>query len=115
QRIQEFGPDGSFIRQWAVPDWAAHAYDEPYLSVDPRSGDVLATDPQQLRVLVYTGDGRLIGAFGTGKLDLPIGVAAGPEGRVAVTDATGNRLLQFSLAASKPAPQRTSGKTPLKP
>jgi DNA-binding beta-propeller fold protein YncE len=99
QRIQAFTPGGTFLRSWPVNDWQPQSYDEPYLAVDPSSGNVLATDPQREQVLVYRSDGKLIGTFGSGRLTLPIGVAVQPGGRVAVSDSTANHVLVFKLGA----------------
>lgn len=92
QRIQEFTASGAFVRSWAVSDWTAQSYDEPYITTDRRTGNVFATDPQQQQVLVYTATGRLLGSFGSSQFTLPIGVAALTNGRIAVGDATNNRV-----------------------
>lgn len=107
QRIQEFTAAGQFIRQWRVPDWTPQAYDEPYLTVDPRTGNVLATEPQQQRIVEWTSVGTAVGTFGSGKLTDPIGVAAGPSGRIMVSDATANTIDLFNLS-----PPRTAGRAP---
>jgi DNA-binding beta-propeller fold protein YncE len=75
-----------------VPDWTPQTYDEPYLAVDPASGHVLATDPQQHRVLVFTKTGHTVGAITSPVLSLPIGVALQPGSRIAVSDAEANKL-----------------------
>jgi streptogramin lyase len=95
QRIQAFMPNGRFLRSWAVQDWTPQSYDEPYLAIDPRTGNIVATDPGQEQVLEYTPSGTLVGAFGSSNLSVPIGVAVRPNGDVAVSDATANHVNLF--------------------
>ncbi len=115
QRIQVFTAEGRFVRQWSVPDWTPQAYDEPYLTVDVRTGNVLATDPQQQRVLIWTAQGRPLGAFGSGKLAVPIGIAIEPDGRAAVSDATSNQIVIFQLHGPRTAERAPKGRTVGKP
>jgi hypothetical protein len=96
RRIQELTPAGGFLRAWSVSDWVAQTYDEPYVAVDRETGNLLATDPQQHQVLVYTHTGQLVGQLGSSDLSMPIGVASSAGGHVAVTDQQANRLDLFS-------------------
>jgi DNA-binding beta-propeller fold protein YncE len=106
QRIQVFNPDGKYLRSWSVPDWTPHAYDEPYLSVDPASGNLLATDPTQRQALEFTPGGRLLGSISGSSLVDPIGVAALPGGRVAISDASANNVTVFAVARPATSPRR---------
>jgi DNA-binding beta-propeller fold protein YncE len=99
QRIQELSPSGHYIRSWTVPGWTPQSYDEPYLVVEP-NGLVVVSDPQTEQVLVYGPTGQLRGAFGSSALSLPIGVVARPDGRIAVSDATANRVRVFSVSSA---------------
>jgi uncharacterized protein (TIGR03663 family) len=97
QRVQVFTSAGRYVRSWSVPDWTPHSYDEPYLAVDARTGTVYASEPQQQRVVAWTSVGQPLGAFGTGQLTLPSGVAVEPGGQVVVSDATGARVQVFRV------------------
>lgn len=106
QRIQALTLSGTYLRSWPVTDWTPRSYDEPYLAVDPSTSNVFATDPQQQRVLEFTATGRAIGSFGTSQLSVPIGVAALPDGRIAVSDATANHVEVFAVRPPSPGQKR---------
>jgi len=91
-RIQRFDPRGHFLSSWSVPSWQSGSYQESYLAVMP-NGDILATDPINGRVLEFTPDGRLVGAITNPALVEPIGVAAGSNGAVYVSDAADSDVL----------------------
>jgi uncharacterized protein (TIGR03663 family) len=100
QRIQVFSSSGAFIRSWPVADWTPNSYDEPYIAVSPATGTVYVTDPQQQRVLAWTSNGRLLGALGASRFTLPLGIAAGPHGSLAVSDSTAGRVDLFALPST---------------
>jgi uncharacterized protein (TIGR03663 family) len=105
QRIQAFSPSGVYRRSWKVPEWTFGSYDEPYLSLNVAGTRVFATQPQQQRVAEFTTTGHLIGVFGSSDLTTPVGVAALPNGLVAVSDSGADAVRLFSLTS---APNATS-------
>jgi hypothetical protein len=106
QRIQAFTSSGKYLRNWKVPEWTFGSYDEPYVSLNAAGTLVFATQPQQQRVAEFTTGGRLVGVFGSSNLTTPVGVAALPNGLVAVSDAGADTVRLFSLSAGTPKPHR---------
>jgi DNA-binding beta-propeller fold protein YncE len=120
QRVQVFDATGRFLRSWPVPEWTPGSYDEPYVTVSPSGSSVYVTQPQQQRVAEYTTTGRLLGVFGSGQMTTPVGVAALPGGKIAVSDSGANRVNVFAVAspaasASPPPLHRPSVKGGTKP
>jgi uncharacterized protein (TIGR03663 family) len=107
-RIQRFDGEGHFLGSWPVPSWQSQSYDEPYLAATS-NGDILATDPAAARVLEFTSSGHAVGEFPEPNLSLPIGVAAASNGIFYVSDAGGNRVVQFR-AGAKVIPIHTTGR-----
>ena len=108
QRIQVFSSLGHYLRSWPVPDWTPQTYDEPYLAFDPATGHILATDPQQHRILVFTLAGATVGAISSPDLSLPIGLAVEPGSRIAVSDSQANKLDIFAPGHRAAAPKATA-------
>ncbi|HEX6510232.1 MAG TPA: NHL repeat-containing protein, partial [Chloroflexota bacterium] len=98
RRVQAFSSSGVYLRSWPVSAWTFGSYDEPYISIGPSGSGVFVTEPQQQRVAEFTSTGQLLGVFGTSKLTTPIGVAALPHGRVAVSDPAAGHVEVFALS-----------------
>jgi uncharacterized protein (TIGR03663 family) len=106
QRIQSFTPDGAgnFIplSSWDVYGWFGESLDnKPYMDVNDQL-QIFATDPEGVRVLVFTDEGELIrywGDFSLGNdgFSLAGAVAVDPEGGVWVSDTGNNRIMHFNL------------------
>jgi uncharacterized protein (TIGR03663 family) len=112
QRMQAFSPSGAYLRSWKVPEWTFGSYDEPYVSVNAAGTRVFATQPQQQRVAEFTTTGRLIGVFGSTSLTTPVGVAALPNGLVAVSDSGADAIRLFSVSTgSSSAPVKSRAGT----
>lgn len=112
-RIEQFRPDGAFVRAWGayVDTHGAPATNarNPNVFYGPRG---LALGPDHLlyitdtgnkRVVVYTQDGRFVrqwGSVGKGRsqLDEPVGIAVDRAGRVYVADGRNARIQVFSSA-----------------
>ncbi|MFN8534282.1 MAG: TIGR03663 family protein [Dehalococcoidia bacterium] len=72
---------------------------KPYLAVDSL-GNVVATDPENHRIVRFNADGQLtnvIGRFGAepGMFNLPVGVAFAPDGTLYVVDSNNARVQRF--------------------
>jgi hypothetical protein len=79
-RIQVFDEDGTYVRQWSVPE--SKNGTPTSVSFD-RQGRVYLPDTHYSRILLYTPQGELLdkwGAYGTGvdQFVYPTGVAQGP-------------------------------------
>jgi hypothetical protein len=62
------------------------------------TGLIYVTEPEAGLVRVLSSDGRQVGTLGAEELDGPEAIAAGPDGRVAVGDATG--VTRFGIDGS---------------
>lgn len=105
QRIQSFFPDGadSFIplNSWEIYGWFGQSLDnKPYLAVNDQQ-QVFATDPEGVRVLVFSHDGEIINYWGDYSVEadgfsLVGGVAVGLDGKIWISDTGNNRIMRFS-------------------
>lgn len=118
QRMQVFSSSGTYLRSWKVPEWTFGSYDEPYVSVNAAGTRVFATQPQQQRVAEFTATGQLIGVFGSTSLTTPVGVAALPNGLVAVSDPGADAIRLFTVSTGSTAraikPQQGAHRTSTK-
>jgi len=88
-RIQRFGLDGRHELTWRMPE-----RDRGFptgLGWDTRSGTLLVAETHRACVSRYSADGALLGEWGRegsgpGEFIYPTDVAAGPDGRVYVTE-----------------------------
>ena len=107
QRVQTFTPsdDKTFFfpdRQWDVFGWYGQSLDnKPFIAVNAE-GHVFVTDPEQYRVIEFTGEGDVVrtwGDFGDTPttFELASGIAVDPDGHVWVTDGANNRIMRFTL------------------
>ena len=100
-RVQLYGGEGRYLRQWEVPGWHGQSLDnKPYIAVDGE-GQVFASDPEGYRILVWDAVGNpldLWGDYGSdaASFDLPTGIALDAKGGLYVTDAGNNRVLYFA-------------------
>lgn len=107
QRVQSFTISEDRLtflpkRQWEVFGWYGQSLDnKPFIAVNS-AGHVFVTDPEQYRVIEFTGDGEVVRTWGdAGESETTFGLAAGiaidAQGYVWVTDALYNRVLRFTL------------------
>jgi DNA-binding beta-propeller fold protein YncE len=108
-RIQKFGPDLSFIREWGQqisPDHYETGQPDPLELFGPRDvtidndGNVLVVDTGDKRIVKYNPDGQFIQAYGhagagPGEFDEPSSVAVGLNGDVYVADYWNRRIQHF--------------------
>ncbi len=112
-RIQQFRPDGTFVRAWGsfvdTGGDAGRNAASPQGFYGPRGvalgsdGLLYITDTGNKRVVVYQQTGRYVrqwgvGGSGVGELDEPVGIAVGRNGHVYVADARNRRIQVFSQA-----------------
>lgn len=105
-RVQVFEPDASGLQYqsvfyWDVDAWQSQSLDnKPFLQLDENE-NVILTDPDRGRVIVFNKDGQyqyLWGGFDNSYMMTTIsGVTVGSEGEIWVTDATSNSLLKFII------------------
>ncbi len=104
-RIQQFTPDGRFLRAWGgFMEASQDPQGNPGFFYGPRDlvvvGDRLyVTDTGNKRVQVFDREGRFLKAWGgpgvlPGQLDEPVGIAVLPNGNLVVAD-TWNRRIQI--------------------
>ncbi len=107
QRVQVFAPNADAteftpLKSWDVSAWVGQSLDnKPYLSVTA-NGDVIITDPDSYRLLMFDNDGKFLSGWDTyagdnGSLAMYAGVAVDANGNVWVSDASNNKVLKFLL------------------
>jgi uncharacterized protein (TIGR03663 family) len=107
QRIQVFTFDettlqGIYLRSWEVAAWSGQSIEnKPYIAVDAR-GHVFITEPENFRVLEFTGTGEFVRGWGgyspsSDGFSLPSGIEVDADGHVWVSDAGNNTVLRFTL------------------
>lgn len=99
-RIQVLDAGGNYLTEW--PIGGANTTNSPHVDIDSK-GRVLLTDPEKHKVLVFDDQGNLLGVWGgkgelPGQFHKPLGIGAGPDGLVAVSDAYNHRVQVFSIA-----------------
>ncbi len=99
-RIQFFNPDGSFIREWAMPE--IYAGKPTGLGIDRVNHRLYVADTHYSRVMIFDFDGTLLGRFGEhgdgqGQFRLVTDVAVAPGGELYVGEYGGNdRISKFT-------------------
>jgi uncharacterized protein (TIGR03663 family) len=91
KRIQKLSPNGDPLGSIPVPDgWDSQAVtNKPYLAA-AADGRVVASFPDQGRVVVFGPDGQQPKELSLPGGTTPVGVAVAPDGRLLVADARGN-------------------------
>jgi sugar lactone lactonase YvrE len=92
-RIQELSPTGEPLAQIPVPSgWESqNVTNKPFLAVDGQ-GQVIASFPDQGRLVVYGANGQQIKEIPLPGGGSPVGVAVAPDGRILVADSRGNAI-----------------------
>jgi DNA-binding beta-propeller fold protein YncE len=118
-RIQEFGPDGSFIRRWGAnggdgtPGTGNGEFELPYNIALDGAGHLFVTDVANNRVQEFTATGAFLARFGhaggdgtagSGRMefDEPYGIAIDCRSNVYVTDEGNQRVQKLGLASAAP-------------
>jgi DNA-binding beta-propeller fold protein YncE len=108
-RISVFASTGTPLAQRPVPSWQGRQFFEPYLAFGP-DGYLYATSSQTGSVDVFTPNGQqveTIRAIGGEQLQAPIGITAGPDGSMLITD-TGTSAVYRYQPPPRPAPAAAS-------
>ena len=105
-RIQIFEPDANKLQYtsvffWEVDAWQSQSLDnKPFLALDGE-GNILITDPDRGRVLVFDLQGKfqyLWGGFDNSYMMTTIsGITIGRDGEIWVSDASNSSLLKFVI------------------
>jgi len=93
-RVVMFDREGTYLREWPVPEWRALAGRLPDVALDG-TGTVWLTSPTTDAILVYRDDGTLVGTLAPGEpdaLDTPTSVARRPSGALFVSNAGDDRI-----------------------
>lgn len=99
-RIQEFGRDLRFVRQWGNRGQGHAEFKDPCgVAVSP-SGEVFVADTWNHRVQEFSLQGDFKREFGAGFFS-PRGVAVDANGTVYVADSGNNRIVRFSSTGQK--------------
>lgn len=126
RRIQVMAPTGagsrySPLRSWDVNGWFGQSLEnKPFLTLD-RDGNVLVTDPENIRVLVFSPMGKFLRGWMvvspvSGVVGLTSGVAVDADGHVWVTDAAEGVILRYTLPPiEQPAAPAQPSPTELEP
>ena len=91
------------VNTWRVDGWAPNTYDDPAIAISP-AGQVYTSVPSRQRMLATALSGETVLEWGVSgddlaALNLPSGIAVGPDGNVYVVDRGLQRVLQFELPA----------------
>jgi YD repeat-containing protein len=98
-RVEEFDPQGEYVRSFGYEGASAGAFREPHgIAVDSK-GKVWVADTGNNRIEEFTETGEYVretGSEGIGQLKAPQGIAIDASGDVWVTDTGDNRVVEFN-------------------
>ena len=102
RRVAVFNADGSHNSDFRVRGWYNAVFNRPYLALDESRDRLYISDPDGMRVLVYTIAGQCLGAFGEpgdssvdGQFQELGGIAVDGDGFVYVSDSAAGKILKF--------------------
>jgi tripartite motif-containing protein 71 len=106
RRVQVLTTAGRFLRAYPVPGWQeGESFREPY--VEAHGGFIYVTDPPRNRVLRIDEETGEVAASSAvagaqGRLNVPIGLAIGPDGTIFVTDTWNHRVVTIPRESFRP-------------
>jgi DNA-binding beta-propeller fold protein YncE len=99
-RIEKFGPDGSFIAAYGKEGSGEVQFNGPAgVAINKSTGSIYVADKWNNRIEELSSSGAYIATIGTsgsGKLKEPTGVAIDSSGNVWVADRGNDRIVEFS-------------------
>lgn len=114
-RVEEFGPSGSFIKVFGAAGTGNGQFSSPAgIAINTAAGDIYVVDEGNARVQEFTMSGEFVRAFskkgtGAGELSIPDGVALDAAGNVWVADYGNSRVEEFSATGAYIAKYGTYG------
>jgi hypothetical protein len=115
QRIQVFDSSFQLLAQYPVQGWSSQSVtNKPYLAVAD-DGTIFATIPER-RTVVRVGDGLTapLSLPAQPRLQMPIGIEVGTDGRLLVADSQGGVVVLYGVSpptgsgAAQPQNENTS-------
>jgi sugar lactone lactonase YvrE len=102
-RVQKFGPDHAFIREWGTKGDGIGEFRDPLGAVDRVNGLVYVADSSNRRIQVFGLDGAYLDQWGeqgdlNGQFQMPVAIAVGSDGTVYVADAESQRIQHFDAS-----------------
>lgn len=99
RRVQVLDLTGNYLAEWPIA--GANTTDSPHIALG-LSTEVYLSEPEGDRVLLYDGQGQLLGQFGgkgvgSGQFDKPIGVTVDNKGHVYMVDTYNHRIQVFKM------------------
>ncbi len=110
-RIQLYGRDLSFVRNWGKQGELPGQFKEPCGVAASPSGEIFVADTWNQRVQVFGNDGKYLREFASGFYG-PRGIAVDSKGAVFVADTGNNRIVRFSAAGQKEVEWGAKGSEP---
>ncbi|HEX5761804.1 MAG TPA: DUF6531 domain-containing protein [Solirubrobacterales bacterium] len=98
ERVQQFTPDGQFIRQVGGPGWGNGQFSYPSGIAAAPDGTVWVADAGNSRIQQFGPEGeflQVIEGWGSGQFYYPEGIAVGPDGKVWVADTANHRVVKL--------------------
>jgi uncharacterized protein (TIGR03663 family) len=95
RRIQELDPNGKPLAQISVPSgWDNQSItNKPYIALNAQ-GQIVVSVPDQGKTITFSRDGQLVSQTQLPGQGTPVGVAAGPGGKLLFADARNNVVVQ---------------------
>jgi DNA-binding beta-propeller fold protein YncE len=96
RRVQELDPSGKPLAQFPVSSgWESQSItNKPYIAVNGQ-GQIVVTMPDQGKTAIFSREGQLISQTQLPGAGTPVGVAAGPGGKLLFADARNNVVVQM--------------------
>src|SRR5690606_19022491 len=98
-RVQVFGPDGTFLKQWGKLGTGNGEFDAP-TGITISGQRVYVVDLNNGRAQIFNLEGVYQGQFGSGIFERPSHLAVAPDGLIYVTDYAKHVIWEFNADTS---------------